>query len=180
MKIDFLASQSETEGMTEFPSGHLVFAVANTLSSVHNLASQIGRLKSDAHLFDVGLLAKDAWVAAWVRETSDAEKVAKLIGGKSVVLSSEAAKALMSLGAGLGANHRSIGLLETTGTENLAEFFHGVAECEKAGWIAMEIRVRKSGPSGAHAFFAKSESATMPAVNGFTELPVEGEYRKFF
>lgn len=169
--------------MTEFPSGHLVFAVSDTLVTVHSLASQIGRLKSDAHLLDVGLLANKAWVSAWVKASAEAAMLAKQIGGEHVPLSANAARALMSLGPGLGNDQAAIGLLEVSDVNQLATFFQGIVDCEKNGWVVMEIRVRKSGPSGAHAFFGKSQSANAPstsATQGFVELAVAGDYRKFF
>lgn len=166
--------------MTEFSHGHLVFVVSNSLAAVHTLASQISRLNSDAHLLDVGLLASDAWVAAWIKDVSSAETLSKQIGGECVPLSSEAAKALFSLGDGLSDGSLAIGLLEYSGTRDLADFFNSVAHCQNAGWDVMEIRVRKSGPPGAHAYFAKSQSARTPSVSGFVEIEALGEYRKFF
>lgn len=166
--------------MAELPSGYLVFVVSNTLATVHSLASQIGRLKSDAHLLDVGLLAKDAWMSAWLKDEAAAVALAKQVGGEFVALSANGARALMSLGPSLDDETKMVGLLEISNTEGLADFFRGVAECERCGWSVLEIRIRKSGPAGAHAFFSKSTSSKTPAVKGFIELAAEGDYRKFF
>lgn len=166
--------------MVELPSGFLVFLISDTLSTVHKVASQIGRLNSSVHLLDVGLLAEDSWVAAWTKDSLEAARLAEEVQGEFVPISKSALQALFSLGPALGSEAKSIGILEISNSKKLKEFFDQVAECEKQGWTVLEIRVRKSGPSGAHAFFAKSEKSQSFHSGNFTEIPVQGEYRKFF
>ncbi len=129
---------------------------------------------------DVGLLASEAWVAAWAEESETAKRLANLFGGFTVPLSSAAALALQSLGPALRNEAEFVGLLEVTDTKNLANFFLQISDCEHRGWEILEIRIRKSGPSGAHAFFAKLPNAQRVDSPNFAEIGLEGEYRKFF
>lgn len=166
--------------MIEMPAGFLVFVTSHTLTAVHQVASQLGRIKSGVHLLDVGLLTEGAWVAAWTKDPVQAARLAEDIQGTAAPISKSALQALFSLGPALNPEAKSIGILEATSTKKLNEFFDQVATCEKLGWTVLEIRVRKSGPSGAHAFFARSEKSQSLQLGNFTEIPVEGEYRKFF
>lgn len=166
--------------MTEFPAGYLVFAVSETLTSVHILASELSRLKPDVHLLDVGLISQNAWMAAWFESKELAEEASKEIDANCTAISANAARALVSLGPALSKEAVSIGLLEVSSIEELTVFFNSVSECEKCGWTPLEIRIRKSGPSGAHAFFEKTSNASRPKVAAFSEIAVHGDYRKFF
>lgn len=166
--------------MTKLQNGYLIFTAETRLSTVHKLASQIGCTFSSAQILDVGLLSDSAWIATWTSDMKEAEEIKSLIHGEFVKISSGAVQALMSLGPSLPAETSVVGLLEVMDTKELSLFFNRVSECENCGWIVLEIRIRRAGLAGAHAYFAKTERALSPNMAEFIELKLDGDYKKFF
>lgn len=172
--------------MMEFTSGYLVFKNVPTLGAAHSLASQLGRLKSDVHLLDVGFLVKGAWVAAWVPGTSKTS-IAALVqshGLESVQVSATTLNAMFSLGQNVEASDAEALIVEAD-EHHLRSFFEFIEASLAKNWKLLEIRLRKSGPAGAHAFLAGPSglSVAQPKVGAqisVTKTELSGDYRQYF
>ena len=173
--------------MTDFTSGYLVFKNVPTLGAAHSLASQMARLDSDVHLLDVGFLVKGAWVAAWVSEESGnaEQKAVQLVKRhemESVQVSTATLNAMYSLGPSLEAVDTEALILEADELA-MGAFFSFVETCLKQKWKLLEIRLRKSGPAGVHAFLVGPGGLDVDKTNesvNVTRTTLSGEYRRYF
>lgn len=170
----------------EFTSGYLLFKNVPTLGAAHSLASQLGRLKSDVHLLDVGFLVKGAWVAAWVPEASKATIAAlvKAHGLESIQVSATTLNAMYSLGQTVEASDAEALIVEAD-EYHLSSFFEFIETSLRQNWKLLEIRLRKSGPAGAHAFLSGPSGLSvaqpkMGAQISVTKTELSGEYRQYF
>ncbi|MDZ4083244.1 MAG: hypothetical protein U1E10_09930 [Bdellovibrionales bacterium] len=172
--------------MMEFTSGYLVFKNVPTLGAAHTLASQLGRLKSDVHLLDVGFLVKGAWVAAWAPEDSK-QSIATLVQThklESVKVSATTLNAMYSLGQAVEASDTEALIVEAD-EHHLGSFFEFIEASLAKNWKLLEIRLRKSGPAGAHAFFTGPGGLSVVplkagALISVTKTELSGEYRQYF
>lgn len=181
--------------MADFTSGYLVFKNVPTLGAAHSLASQMARLNSDVHILDVGFLVKGAWVAAWVSDIyDDAKEKAVQLAGKNemqcVQVSAATLNAMYSLGTSVDAEDKEALIVEADELA-IADFIEFIEECLKMNWKLLEIRFRKSGPAGIHAFLAgpsglSINNATGNATNKVSSkvtvarTTLSGDYRRYF
>jgi hypothetical protein len=177
--------------MTEFTSGYLFFKNVSTLGAAHTLASQVTRLNSDVHLLDVGLLVNGAWIAAWAPEASK-KAVMQLVHThqmESVQISSATLNAMYSIGPGLEASDTEALIVEADEL-SLRSFFQFLEACLKLNWKILEIRLRKSGPAGGHAFLVGRGGLSVPPIVpegtkagasiSVSKTALSGEYRRYF
>jgi hypothetical protein len=170
--------------MTEFTSGYLVFKNVPTLGAAHSLASQMARLNSDVHILDVGFLVRTAWVAGWFSEVKakEAAKLAQDLTMEVVAVSERTMNAMFSLGPPTDAVDAEALIVESD-ENSLAIFFQTIEECLTLNWKVNEIRLRKSGPSGVHAFLVGASGLQGPQTRNEIHIArtnLSGDYRRFF
>lgn len=199
VNIDFSASQFETEVMTSFPFGQVFLRELSTLTEAHMLASKIASEFKEAsntelRLIEVGATAAGAWVCGWVPVETKAknESLARTHGLSLIDVDTKFMNAFLSLGPKPGADIKFIGLVEG---EKIADVFRSAASYVAAGLTILELRVKRSGPPGAYAYFEVSDadSALVDAIARgqdanvetnrtlkLVKIPVVGEHRRFF
>lgn len=177
--------------MTEFTSGYLVFKNVSTLGAAHTLASQVGRLSSDVHLLDVGFLVKGAWVAAWAPEERKqlVMQFAEDHEMETVKVSTATLNAMFSLGQGLEASDAEALIVEADEFA-MNSFFQFIEASLKLNWKLLEVRMRKSGPAGVHAFLVgpgglsvakiPPEKVETVAQLSVAKTVLSGDYRRYF
>jgi hypothetical protein len=173
--------------MADFTSGYLVFKNVATLGAAHSLASQMARLDSDVQLLDVGFLVKGAWVATWLSGDSanaknKAMQLVRTHEMECVEVSAATLNAMYSLGPNLEDADAEAIIVEADELA-IGDFFNFVETCLKQRWKLLEIRLRKSGPAGVHAFLVGpvglevDDSKDSVRVSRTT---LSGEYRRYF
>lgn len=173
--------------MADFTSGYLVFKNVATLGAAHSLASQMARLNSDVHVLDVGFLVKGAWVAAWVSDaSSDSKKTAAQIALENemecIQVSAATLNAMYSLCPSIG-DHDEEAVIVEADELAIGSFLKYLEACLKRNWKLLEIRLRKSGPAGIHAFLVGPSGLSLAEPNETVSVArtvLSGEYRRYF
>lgn len=167
--------------MTEFPNGFLLIREFLTITEAHAAASRLAFAKQaspDFRLIEVSPTAKGAWVCAF--DTSDTKN---LSGNFDVIqVNAVLMNALLSLGPKAGSETTSIGIVES---ESILDVLNSSMHYLKKGVSLLEIRIKRSGPAGAYAYFAIRDSAeanasTDPGVSPMAIIPLSGDYRRYF
>lgn len=190
MNIDFSASQSETKDMMSFPAGQVFLRELSTLTEAHMLASKI----EGGRLIEVGATAAGSWVCGWLPSETKVqnEAMAQAHGFSLIEVDTKLMNAFLSLGPKPSAAIRFVGVVEG---EKIADVFQAAASYVAAGLTILELRVKRSGPAGAYAYFevSESDSALVDAIargqdaNAETnktlklvKISLNGEHRRFF
>jgi hypothetical protein len=163
--------------MANSPNGYLLMREYPTLVEAHLAASFLASTEvsnPDFRLIEVSPSAGGTWVCAFNTKTAE--------GFDAVKIDEKVLNAFLSLGPKPESETTSIGIVESSSIANV--FLSCMQYCDH-GLKLLEIRVKRAGPVGAHAFFAlkKSEVAeisALPVAVPMTVVPLSGDYRRFF
>lgn len=169
-----------TRTLNMFPDGYLLIREFPTVTEAHVTASRLcDHLvnERDFRLVEVSPTAAGAWVCAYTKsKLSEAHF-------DTVEIDEPTMSAFLSLGSKPPLENPSVGIIES---QKISDVFRAAREYSKLGMTLLELRVKRSGPSGAYAFFSLPKSFE----NAFGEkskdllpmavIPLTGDYRRFF
>lgn len=177
--------------MTQFPDGQLLIREFSKISDAHLAASQIAgsAVKNPAfRLIEVSATAGGAWVCAWIpkeksnvgeKSESDFSRAVEVKAFDVVEVDSEVMNAFQSLGPKLPAEAAAIGIVDEP---SIAEVFRLASRLSEEGLVLLELRIKRSGPPGAYAYFSltPAEIGKINREKNVTVVPLIGDYRRFF
>lgn len=165
-----------------FPTGYLLVGEFDSLGHAHAYASQLSSSMASVSAFrllDVSMTSAGAWMAAW-----SAEKPKSGSGSLAVIATSPKSKILAAVFSLAEPAAKEVDCGIIVESSKISDVLQTCFALEEQGVQPLEIRIKRSGPSGAVAFLATvgAIGETVKASGGatITRTALVGDYRRFF